>query len=408
MTRQLGGALRQRVPVALAMPLDAVTAVPEDVRHVVLASAERDVGKLIAQLDAAAGSLGKDVSVALQLDGQLPAEALGMLRHAGRELKLGYIADPCADLVTACRAFGRGAPPLAISAHRHATARAGACDARRRRAGAAGRAGAGHTRACGRSRLISPAWNWRWSLAPTSSTPHRLPHRCARRRSRWSFRQRIRGDMMRSTQRPAPADHAHHAASRVGADAAALCQRAVYAPHHRAHHRRAGNRRRHARLRRDQRHRRGRCSIAPHGTETAGSGSARSAAAAPGDGRTDGRVAQWPGGLAALAGLDMALFDWAGRHFNMPIWQLLGGSGERRDFEAVAHIPALLLDEPVDRRELPRLFADPAQRAADRGSRAAPASRSRLHRVQDEMHRHQPRLGRRASSRAARGARRRT
>jgi len=27
----------------------------------------------------------------------------------------------------------------------------------------------------------------------------------------------------------------------------------------------------------------------------------------------------------ALAGLDMALFDWAGRRCNMPIWQLLGG-----------------------------------------------------------------------------------
>ncbi len=39
---------------------------------------------------------------------------------------------------------------------------------------------------------------------------------------------------------------------------------------------------------------------------------------------------------------------------------MLGGAGGR-DFEAVAHIPALLLDEPVDRRELPRLFADPAR-----------------------------------------------
>jgi 1-deoxy-D-xylulose-5-phosphate reductoisomerase len=43
-----------------------------------------------------------------------------MLRDVGRRLKLAYIADPCADLATACRAFGRGAPPLAVSAHRHA------------------------------------------------------------------------------------------------------------------------------------------------------------------------------------------------------------------------------------------------------------------------------------------------
>ena len=71
----------------------------------------------------------------------------------------------------------------------------------------------------------------------------------------------------------------------------------------------------------------------------------RQAMAGPTVGSRNG-LADWQ----ALAGLDMALFDWAGRHFGMPIWQLLGGTGERCDFEAVAHIPALLLDEPVDRR----------------------------------------------------------
>jgi glucarate dehydratase len=56
----------------------------------------------------------------------------------------------------------------------------------------------------------------------------------------------------------------------------------------------------------------------------------------------------------------MALFDWAGRYHDLPIWRLLGGTG-KPDFEAVAHIPALLLNEPVDRRELPKLFADQAR-----------------------------------------------
>ena len=51
-----GGALRQRVTLAVALPLDAVTAVPGAVRRVVLASAEPDVATLIAQLDAAAGA----------------------------------------------------------------------------------------------------------------------------------------------------------------------------------------------------------------------------------------------------------------------------------------------------------------------------------------------------------------
>ena len=88
----------------------------------------------------------------------------------------------------------------------------------------------------------------------------------------------------------------------------------------------------------------------------------RQAMAGPTVGSRNG-LADWQ----ALAGLDMALFDWAGRHFDMPIWRLLGGSGGR-DFEAVAHIPALLLDEPVDRRELPRLFTDPGAPARDRRS----------------------------------------
>jgi glucarate dehydratase len=81
----------------------------------------------------------------------------------------------------------------------------------------------------------------------------------------------------------------------------------------------------------------------------------RQAMAGPTVGSRNG-LADW----AALAGLDMALFDWAGRHFDLPIWRMLGGA-DGRDFEAVAHIPALLLDKPVDRRELPRLFADPAR-----------------------------------------------
>jgi hypothetical protein len=65
----------------------------------------------------------------------------------------------------------------------------------------------------------------------------------------------------------------------------------------------------------------------------------RQAIAGPPVGSRNG-LADWQ-----LAVSTLALFDWAGRHFEMPIWRLLGGSGGR-DFEAVAHIPALLLDEP--------------------------------------------------------------
>ena len=100
----LGGALRPRVPFAITMPLDAVSAVPADVRRVALVSTESDAARLIALLGAAANALGPEVELALHLDAQLAPNALGMLREVGRRLKLAYIADPCADLVMACRA----------------------------------------------------------------------------------------------------------------------------------------------------------------------------------------------------------------------------------------------------------------------------------------------------------------
>src|SRR5690348_5034712 len=113
-----GGALRQRVTTALAMPLDGVTR-PADMRRVVLTSGERDIGRLIAQLNTAAKTLGSDIGLSLLLEGQLDAAGLEPLREHGRKLKLGYIADPCGDLAETCAAFAHGPPPLAISAHRH-------------------------------------------------------------------------------------------------------------------------------------------------------------------------------------------------------------------------------------------------------------------------------------------------
>ena len=103
-----------------SLPLNAVTSVPVAVRRVVLGSAEPDVAALIAQLDVAATTLGPNVELALQLDAQLQSAAVEPLRAAGRRLKLAYIADPCGELAESCSAFALGAPPLAVSAHRHA------------------------------------------------------------------------------------------------------------------------------------------------------------------------------------------------------------------------------------------------------------------------------------------------
>ena len=343
-----GGALRQRVTTALAMPLDSATR-PADMRRVVLTSGERDVGRLIAQLESAAKSLGADADLSLCLEGQLEPASLEPLREQGRKLKLGYIADPCSDLAKCCAAFAHGAPPLAISPDRH-DAQAVA------RAMRDGRV---------QVLLVSPDTARMWSVAaeltgvelavladtalaaelrsatqpvivrsptPDAAFPRSAANRITRitlHRVKVPMRQLYVSAlyMRRTTERIVieleTADGQRGFGETNGTDEVLhivqrMAQKLL-------------------------------------GQDPLDRLRLRHLIAGPTVGSRNG-LAEW----AALAGLDMALFDWAGRHHNMPIWQLLGGSGDRRDFEAVAHIPALLLDESIDRSELPRRFADPA------------------------------------------------
>jgi len=60
---------------------------------------------------------------------------------------------------------------------------------------------------------------------------------------------------------------------------------------------------------------------------------------------------------AAFGGLELALFDWAGRHHDLALWQMLGGNGQET-VEVVCPVPALILDKPVDRPALAALFND--------------------------------------------------
>jgi glucarate dehydratase len=343
-----GGALRQRVTTALAMPLDSVTR-PADMHRVVLTSGERDVARLIAKLDAAAKSLGSGIELSLRLEGQLDPAMLEPLRARGCELKLGYIADPCADLGKACAAFAHGAPPLAISAHRHdpqALARAmrdGGVqvllvqpDTARMWSVAADMTGvelavvgdtslASELRAATQPVIVQ-------SPMPDAIHPPSKDHKITRitlHRVKVPMRQLYVSAlyMRRTTERIVieleTADGQRGFGETNGTDEVLhivqrMAQKLL-------------------------------------GQDPLDRLRLRHLIAGPTVGSRNG-LAEW----AALAGLDMALFDWAGRHHNMPIWQLLGGRGDRRDFEAVAHIPALLLDEPIDRSELPRRFADPA------------------------------------------------
>ena len=343
-----GGALRQRVATALEMPLDNVTR-PGAMRHVVLTSKDRDIAHLQVQLEIAAKTLGPDIGLSLRLDGQCDATSLEPLREQGRKQKLGYIADPCADLAQACAAFARGAPPLAVSADRHdpqALARAmrdGGVqvllvqpDTARMWSVAADVTGvelavlgdislASELRAATQPVIVQ-------SATPDATYPPSTANKITRitlHRVKVPMRQLYVSAlyMRRTTERIVieleTADGQRGFGETNGTDEVLqivqrMAQKLL-------------------------------------GQDPLDRLRLRHLIAGPTVGSRNG-FAEW----AALAGLDMALFDWAGRHHNMPIWQLLGGSGDHRDFEAVAHIPALLLDEPIDRSELPRRFADPA------------------------------------------------
>jgi glucarate dehydratase len=342
-----GGALRSRVTTALAMPLDAVSK-PGNMRRVVLTSSERDVAALTAQLDAAAKALGPDIDLALRLEAQLDPTDLGRLREHGRKLKLGYIADPCADLAQACSTFAHGAPPLAVSAHRHepqtlaramrdggvqvllvnpdaAATWSVAADMTGVELAVIGDVAVASTLRAATQPVIVPTAMPDATFSPSST--HKIT-RITLHRVKVPMRQLYVSAlyMRRTTERIVieleTADGQRGFGETNGTDEVLhIVQRMAQKL-----------------LGQDPRDRL----------------RLRHLIAGPTVGSRNG-LAEW----AALAGLDMALFDWAGRHHNMPIWQMLGGTGHRRDFEAVAHIPALLLDEPIDRSEFPRRFADP-------------------------------------------------
>jgi glucarate dehydratase len=343
-----GGALRSRVTTALSLPLDAVFATVKS-RRVVLTSSERDVSKLIAQLDAAAKALGPETDLALQLDAQLKRADLEALREHGRKRKLGYVADPCEDLTEACAAFAHGAPPLAVSAHRYEprdlarAMRDGGVqvllvqrDVAEMWSVAADMTGVelaviGDVDVASQLRAATQPVIVRASM-PDASFPPSTANRITRvtlHRVKVPMRQLYVSAlyMRRTTERIVveleTADGQRGFGETNGTDEVLqsvqrMAQKLL-------------------------------------GQDPLDRLRLRQMMAGPTVGSRNG-LTDW----ASLAGLDMALFDWAGRHFNMPMWQLLGGSGQRRDFEAVAHIPALLLDEPIDRRELPRLFAEPS------------------------------------------------
>jgi glucarate dehydratase len=65
-------------------------------------------------------------------------------------------------------------------------------------------------------------------------------------------------------------------------------------------------------------------------------------------------------GWSAYGGLELALWDWAGRHFGLPLSEIIG-EPRREWIDVACPVPAVILDCVVDRRELSEWFQDRAR-----------------------------------------------
>jgi len=372
-----GGVLRR--DVAVAVEIDANDTIPlgAALRQVVLASAETSLAALGHVLERAAGQLTAGVELVVRLDGQFEPVGLGELCLLGERLSLAAIADPCGDLADACRGFAGARVPLAISAHRHPPgelARAMAAggfqvlliDPARLEGGAeAVRGLAICAELCGvevglvavgqddaRARCVAELGAsleaCTWPLVVSAETAARLAGSGG-----------LRVGAARRSEAPV--------ISRIVFRRVSVPMRQLYVS---AMYMRRTTERLFIELEtNDGRRGFGETNGTAEVVATCAEMARKLLGACPLDHLALRRACVGPmtasrNGLrdwSAWAGLEMALFDWQGRMLDQPIFRMLGGGGET-SIEAVCHIPALVLDEPVDRRDLPKLFADPGRR----------------------------------------------
>jgi len=373
-----GGVLRREV--AVAVEIDANETIPSipALQRLVLVSSEISLLALARGLERAVAQLAPGVELAVRLDGQFQPAELGQLGELGQRLALAAMADPCASLADACHGFIDARVPLAISAHRHRPAELAQAmaaggfqilliDPARLEGGAEAvrglaicaelcgvevglvAVGQDDARVAYAAELAATLEACTWPLMVSAETAGRLagsgglrvgaPHRsdAAPTISRITFR-RVSVPMRqlyvsamymrRTTERLVIEIETNDGRRGFGetngtAEVVATC--------------------------------------AEMARKLLGAGpldhlALRRACVGPMIASRNG-LRDW----SAWAGLEMALFDWQGRDQNQPIFRMLGGRGEQ-SIEAVCHIPALVLDEPVDRRDLPKLFADPGRR----------------------------------------------
>jgi glucarate dehydratase len=372
------GVLRHEVAVAVEIGADDTIPTITALRQVVLASAETGLPTLGQVLERTAGQLASGVELAVRLDGRFEPVELGQLCELGQRLGLAAIADPCADLADACDGFARARVPLAISAHRHPPAELaramavggfqvllidptrlqGGTEAVRGLATCAelcgvevGLVAVGQDDSCVTyaAGLAASLEACTWPLMVSIETASR----CA-----GSGRLLI-GATGRSDAAPA--------ISRITFRRVSVPMRQLYVS---AMYMRRTTERLFIEIETNDGLRGfGETNGTAEVTATCAEMARKLLGRHPLDHPALRRACVGPmtasrNGLrdwSAWAGLEMALFDWQGRHQNQPIFRMLGGRGET-SIEAVCHIPALVLDDPVDRRDLPKLFADPARR----------------------------------------------
>ncbi|HEX5327417.1 MAG TPA: mandelate racemase/muconate lactonizing enzyme family protein [Acetobacteraceae bacterium] len=397
--RRLGGALRDSVAVVVrGSPAEA--ALPAAVVRVV-ASAASTLAELTDALERFhlerkraphsplphAGEVGEQSSpgegtprhlhpsrsaIALQLDGQFEPPELAALHALGHRLGLAYIADPCRELGAARRGFAGARVPLALSAHRYeknelAAAMAGAgfqillIDPAAAGGPAAVRALAILAELCGIEVGLDATGQDATAVLATAALAGTLDA-CTRPLLVTADVARRIGPAVRLAD-----DDAAPRVARITLRQVSVPMRQLYVS---AMYMRRTTERLIVEIETTDGVRGwGETNGTAEVTATCAEMARKLLGRCPLDHLTlrracAGSITASRNGLrdwSAWAGLEMALFDWRGRRQGMPVRRLLGDAGGE-NCEAVCHIPALVLDAPVDRRDLPGLFADAGRR----------------------------------------------
>lgn len=364
----LGGALRDRVAVAVPLPLDQALAgrpIPSTV-----VSTERSVPVIVQQLERL-----RMPGIGLHLSGQFMASELGPLLQAAPRLALRYIADPCADVAAGCAAFAGARVPLALTAHRYeqAALTAAACagglqvlliDPSETGGIEAARPLATLAELCGMEVGLDARTGDQLEMAASLASTLDACTRPLLLSAENATRLAADGSV-----RIAAGEQHLPRIVRVTLRRVSVRMRQLYVS---AMYMRRTTERTIVEVETDD----GQRGFGEtNGTADVWSGCAEMARKLVGRSPLDhlplrrscvGSVVASRNGLrdwSAWAGLEMALLDWRGRHLGQPLHRLLGNAGAG-SHAAVCHIPALLLEQPIDRRDLPRLFADPGQRRA--------------------------------------------